>query len=107
MLTRSYNEFMSRNPTPASSTDAAKASSAGASATPVILRAIYWAVGLAIAGALAIAMILGLALAVAFPNLPDISDLSDYRPILPLRPPRHNNRHNILHHQPLPPRWRV
>ena len=85
MLTRSYNEFMSRNPTPASSTDAAKASSAGASATPVILRAIYWAVGLAIAGALAIAMILGLALAVAFPNLPDISDLSDYRPILPLR----------------------
>lgn len=30
-------------------------------------------------------MILGLALAVAFPNLPDISDLSDYRPILPLR----------------------
>ncbi len=85
MLTRSYNEFMSRNPTPASSTDAVKASSAGASATPFILRAIYWAVGLAIAGALTIAMILGLALAVAFPNLPDISDLSDYRPILPLR----------------------
>ncbi len=30
-------------------------------------------------------MVIGLALAVAFPNLPDISDLSDYRPKLPLR----------------------
>ena len=52
---------------------------------PAILRAVYWAVGISIAGTLVIAMILGLALAVAFPNLPDISDLSDYRPILPLR----------------------
>ncbi|MFO1192150.1 MAG: penicillin-binding protein 1A [Rhodoferax sp.] len=30
-------------------------------------------------------MVIGIALAMAFPNLPDISDLSDYRPILPLR----------------------
>ncbi len=30
-------------------------------------------------------MVIGLALSVAFPNLPDISDLSDYRPKLPLR----------------------
>jgi penicillin-binding protein 1A len=30
-------------------------------------------------------MVIALALAVAFPNLPDISDLSDYRPKLPLR----------------------
>ena len=30
-------------------------------------------------------MIVAIALAVAFPNLPDISELSDYRPILPLR----------------------
>ena len=30
-------------------------------------------------------MAIGLALAVAFPNLPDISELSDYRPKLPLR----------------------
>ena len=30
-------------------------------------------------------MLIGLALSVAFPNLPDISDLSDYRPKLPLR----------------------
>jgi len=32
-----------------------------------------------------VAMAIGLALAVAFPNLPDITDLSDYRPKLPLR----------------------
>ncbi|PKO61835.1 MAG: penicillin-binding protein [Betaproteobacteria bacterium HGW-Betaproteobacteria-18] len=30
-------------------------------------------------------LLVGLAMAVAFPNLPDISDLSDYRPKLPLR----------------------
>jgi penicillin-binding protein 1A len=30
-------------------------------------------------------MVLAIALAMAFPNLPDISDLSDYRPKLPLR----------------------
>ncbi len=30
-------------------------------------------------------ILIALALAVAFPNLPDISDLSDYRPKLPLR----------------------
>ncbi len=32
-----------------------------------------------------VAIIIGLALAIAYPNLPDISDLSDYRPKLPLR----------------------
>ena len=37
------------------------------------------------AGAVAVLILVGIALAVAFPNLPDISDLSDYRPILPLR----------------------
>jgi penicillin-binding protein 1A len=41
--------------------------------------------GIAIAGGLSLLMVIGLALAVAFPNLPDISDLSDYRPKLPLR----------------------
>ncbi len=44
-----------------------------------------WAVGLAVAGVLSVAMAIALALSVAFPNLPDISDLSDYRPKLPLR----------------------
>ena len=76
---------MPPNLTPAVPTDPSKSRSLATSATPAILHAIYWAVGLAVAGTLAVAMILGLALAVAFPNLPDISDLSDYRPILPLR----------------------
>lgn len=41
--------------------------------------------GLGIAGVLSVLMAVALALAVAYPNLPDISDLSDYRPKLPLR----------------------
>ena len=62
-----------------------KPSATGSSAVPVILRAIYWTLGLAVAGVLSVAMIVATAMAVAFPNLPDVSDLSDYRPILPLR----------------------
>jgi penicillin-binding protein 1A len=50
-----------------------------------LVRLALWAAGLAIAGGLSLLMVIGLALAVAFPNLPDISDLSDYRPKLPLR----------------------
>ncbi len=37
------------------------------------------------AGAASLAMVIAIALAVAFPNLPDVSALLDYRPILPLR----------------------
>lgn len=44
-----------------------------------------WAGGLLLAGATTLALLAGIALAVAYPNLPDISDLSDYRPKLPLR----------------------
>ena len=50
-----------------------------------MLRVVLWAVGLALAGAASIAAIAGVALAVAYPNLPDVTDLSDYRPKLPLR----------------------
>jgi penicillin-binding protein 1A len=39
----------------------------------------------AVAGVLALMMVIATALAVAYPNLPDVSDLSDYRPKLPLR----------------------
>jgi penicillin-binding protein 1A len=42
-------------------------------------------VGLAAAGTVAVLMAVGLALAVAYPNLPDVADLADYRPKLPLR----------------------
>jgi penicillin-binding protein 1A len=41
--------------------------------------------GLLVAGVVALALLVAVALAVAYPNLPDISDLSDYRPKLPLR----------------------
>jgi penicillin-binding protein 1A len=50
-----------------------------------LLSASLWIGGLFLAGLLCVATIVGVALAVAYPNLPDISDLSDYRPKLPLR----------------------
>jgi penicillin-binding protein 1A len=44
-----------------------------------------WLVGLAVAGLVALLMVIGVALAVAYPNLPEISSLTDYRPKLPMR----------------------
>ena len=49
------------------------------------LRIALWGSGLALAGVISVLIVIALALAVAFPNLPDITDLSDYRPKLPLR----------------------
>ena len=48
-------------------------------------RLLLWAFASVLAGFLSLLLAIGLALTVAFPNLPDISDLSDYRPKLPLR----------------------
>ncbi len=42
-------------------------------------------VGLLVAGLVSLLILIGLALAVAYPNLPEISSLTDYRPKLPLR----------------------
>ncbi len=50
-----------------------------------LLTLSLWGAGLALAGALSLLMVIAVALAVAYPNLPDISDLSDYRPKLPMR----------------------
>ncbi|MBK6004675.1 penicillin-binding protein 1A [Ramlibacter ginsenosidimutans] len=50
-----------------------------------LIKFFAWAFGLAFAGLLAVLTIGGVALAVAYPNLPDISELSDYRPKLPMR----------------------
>ena len=50
-----------------------------------VSRVLLWLGGIALAGVLAVLMVVAIALSVAFPNLPDISDLSDYRPKLPLR----------------------
>ncbi|MEY8876032.1 MAG: penicillin-binding protein 1A [Leptothrix sp. (in: b-proteobacteria)] len=53
--------------------------------TRVLVRALAWAAGLAAAGAASVAMVLGVALATAYPNLPEIRSLVDYRPKLPMR----------------------
>ena len=47
--------------------------------------ALGWLAGLGAAALLTVALLVGLALAVAYPNLPEISGLTDYRPKLPLR----------------------
>ena len=44
-----------------------------------------WLAGLTLAGLLSLVFVAGVAMVMAYPNLPDISDLSDYRPKLPLR----------------------
>lgn len=41
--------------------------------------------GLAVAGSVAFMLMIAVALAMAFPNLPEVSSLSDYRPKLPMR----------------------
>jgi len=54
--------------------------------------ALHWALklplvalGLLTAGLAGLALLIALAMAMAYPNLPDVSELSDYRPKLPLR----------------------
>ncbi|MEJ8820679.1 penicillin-binding protein 1A [Variovorax humicola] len=50
-----------------------------------LLKFFFWTTGIAVAGMLSLLFVLAVALAVAYPNLPDISELADYRPKLPLR----------------------
>ena len=57
----------------------------GTTAGRLVTRIVLASLGIAVGAASCAALLVGLALAVAFPNLPDISALSDYRPILPLR----------------------
>ena len=68
---------------------APKKPSASAQAAPSLafwlIKLGLWAAGLVIAGLLAVLLVVGVAMVMAFPNLPDISDLADYRPKLPLR----------------------
>ena len=59
--------------------------SSGRSAIQWIGRLAVGLVGLAVAGVIGILATVGIALAVAYPNLPDVADLADYRPKLPLR----------------------
>ena len=50
-----------------------------------LIRLCVWTGGVLLAGVATLVLLIGIAMAVAFPNLPDISDLADYRPKLPLR----------------------
>jgi penicillin-binding protein 1A len=50
-----------------------------------LLKLSLWGTGLLLAGVASVLLFVAVALAVAYPNLPDISELSDYRPKLPLR----------------------
>jgi penicillin-binding protein 1A len=46
---------------------------------------IAWLFGIAVAAVVSVVVLAGIALAVAYPNLPAISGLTDYRPKLPMR----------------------
>ena len=50
-----------------------------------VLRALAWALALGGAAVLSLLLLVGVALAVAYPNLPSIASLTDYRPKLPMR----------------------
>ena len=49
------------------------------------MKIVLWGLGIMVAGLLALLLVVGVAMVVAYPNLPDISDLADYKPKLPLR----------------------
>ncbi|MEI7783039.1 MAG: penicillin-binding protein 1A [Betaproteobacteria bacterium] len=51
----------------------------------VAMRLMIWGLGLLAAAVLGGLMVLAVALATAYPKLPDVSDLAEYRPKLPLR----------------------
>ncbi len=51
----------------------------------LILSFFAWSIGLTVAGTLAVLMLVGVALSMAYPQLPTVSDLSDYRPKLSMR----------------------
>jgi penicillin-binding protein 1A len=69
-------------PTPSTTSDSV---SAGRTALIWVGRLVVAVAGLAAAGVVSVLMAVGIALAVAYPNLPDVTGLADYRPKLPLR----------------------
>ena len=75
-------------PTPKTAPDSPKTSRAKPAPQSVVawlIKLVAWSLGLAVAGLTALLMVVGMAMAVAYPNLPDVSDLADYKPKLPLR----------------------
>jgi penicillin-binding protein 1A len=51
----------------------------------LIFKVGVWAAGLLAAGLASLLLVVGVAMVMAYPNLPDISDLANYKPKLPLR----------------------
>jgi penicillin-binding protein 1A len=49
------------------------------------VRGLLGLAGLVVAGGVSLLLVVGIALALAYPNLPDVGSLTDYRPKLPLR----------------------
>ena len=68
---------MSKHPTPDRSQEP---SAAPAAPRSLAVQLLLWSLGLAGFGMAIGALIVGIALAMAYPQLPDISDLADYRP---------------------------
>ena len=50
-----------------------------------LTRSTLWLIGLAATGVVTVVVLVGIALAIAYPNLPEIGGLMDYRPKLPMR----------------------
>ena len=76
-------------PSPSNPDPGPKSAAPAGSRRPAWLRWLlqlgFWTVGILAAGVACVLTAVAIALAVAYPNLPDISELSDYRPKLPLR----------------------
>jgi len=74
----------SKDKTPSES-ERAHRSYASTSVPSWLVKLALWGIGVVVAGLLSILLVVGVAMVVAFPNLPDISDLAEYKPKLPLR----------------------
>ena len=73
---------MATNHTPEGSKEHAAAPAAPRS---LLSHVLLWAFGIAAAGMLIVGLLVAVALAMAYPQLPDVSDLADYRPKLSMR----------------------
>ncbi|MEN9688989.1 MAG: hypothetical protein RI998_986 [Pseudomonadota bacterium] len=76
---------MPPTPTPAEPSKAETNASAANNLWRVLGSFFLWFVGLSAAGVTAVLLLVGVALAMAYPQLPDISELADYRPKLSMR----------------------
>ncbi len=71
--------------TPSPEQQRSKARAPALTPTEWFVKIAVWTLGIMAAGLLSILMVVGVAMVMAYPNLPDISDLADYKPKLPLR----------------------